>query len=115
MRVSLRTAKYAWPSPAARARSVTSFTLLTPRPPALMVLDEPEMSLHPDLLAAFARLIIHASKNTQVWVISHSARLVAALAEAPECQSIVLEKELGETRISGQGLLDQPAWEWPAR
>ena len=89
--------------------------LLTPRPPTLMVLDEPEMSLHPDLLPAFARLIIHASKNTQVWVISHSARLVAALAEAPECQSIVLEKEFGETRIVGQGLLDRPAWEWPAR
>jgi predicted ATPase len=89
--------------------------LLTPRPPALMVLDEPEMSLHPDLLPAFARLIIHASKNTQIWVISHSSRLVAALGEAPECQSIVLEKDLGETRIVGQGLLDQPAWEWPAR
>jgi len=26
--------------------------LLTPRPPALMVLNEPETSLHPDLLAA---------------------------------------------------------------
>jgi predicted ATPase len=89
--------------------------LLTPRPPALMVLDEPEMSLHPDLLPAFARLIIHAAKNTQIWVISHSSRLVAALAEAPECQSIVLEKEIGETRIVGQGMLDQPPWEWPAR
>jgi predicted ATPase len=89
--------------------------LLTPRPPALMVLDEPEMSLHPDLLPAFARLIIHASQHTQIWVISHSSRLVAALAEAPECQSIVLEKELGETRIVGQGMLDQPPWEWPAR
>jgi predicted ATPase len=89
--------------------------LLTPRPPALMVLDEPEMSLHPDLLPAFARLIIHASRNTQVWVISHSSRLVAALAEAPECQSIVLDKENGETCIVGQGLLDQPPWEWPSR
>jgi len=89
--------------------------LLTPRPPALMVLDEPEMSLHPDLLPAFARLIIHASRNTQIWVISHSSRLVAALSESPECQSIVLEKEIGETRIVGQGTLDQPPWEWPAR
>jgi len=89
--------------------------LLTPRPPALMVLDEPEMSLHPDLVPAFARLIIHASKNTQIWAISHSTRLVAALAEAPECQSVVLDKEIGETRIVGQGMLDQPPWEWPAR
>ena len=89
--------------------------LLTPRPPTLMVLDEPEMSLHPDLLPAFARLIIHAAKHTQVWVISHSARLVAALGEAPECRSIVLEKEMGETRIVGQGMLDQPPWDWPGR
>lgn len=89
--------------------------LLTPRPPELMVLDEPETSLHPDLLPAFARLIIRASRNTQVWVVSHSSRLVAALSEDAKCQSIVLEKELGETRISGQGLLDRPSWEWPPR
>ena len=89
--------------------------LLTPRPPELMVLDEPETSLHPDLLPAFARLIIHAARNTQVWVISHSSRLVAALAEDPHCQSVVLEKELGETQISGQSLLDKPSWEWPPR
>lgn len=89
--------------------------LLTPRPPPLMVLDEPEMSLHPDLLPAFARLIIHAARHTQVWVVSHSSRLVAALAEDPGCQSIVLDKKLGETCIIGQSVLDQPAWEWPPR
>ena len=31
--------------------------LLTPRPPALLVLNEPETSLHPDLLPALGRLI----------------------------------------------------------
>ncbi len=40
--------------------------LLTPRPPSLMVLNEPETSLHPDLLPALARLILHASAQTQV-------------------------------------------------
>jgi predicted ATPase len=89
--------------------------LLTPRPPELMVLDEPETSLHPDLLPAFARLITHAARRTQVWVVSHSSRLVAALAEDPECRSIVLEKELGETRVAGQSLIDKPSWEWPPR
>jgi predicted ATPase len=89
--------------------------LLTPRAPELMVLDEPEMSLHPDLLPAFARLIIEAARHTQVWVVSHSPRLVAALAEDPACRSVVLEKELGETRVVGQSPLDQPAWEWPPR
>jgi predicted ATPase len=89
--------------------------LLTPRPPELMVLDEPEMSLHPDLLPAFARLIIHAAKDTQVWVVTHSSRLAAALAESGDCCSIVLEKELGETRIVGQSMMNKPTWEWPPR
>lgn len=89
--------------------------LLTPRPPALMVLNEPETSLHPDLMPALARLIRHAARHAQVWVVSHSARLIAALEEDPECHSILLEKDLGETRVVGQGILDQPAWQWPER
>ena len=87
--------------------------LLTPRPPSLLVLNEPETSLHPDLLPALGRLIIRASRETQVWVVSHASRLVASLEEHPNCNSISLNKTLGETAILGQGLLDAPAWHWP--
>ena len=87
--------------------------LLTPRPPALMVLNEPETSLHPDLLPALARLILQASRHTQIWVISHANRLVNTLAQDPECQTVELEKELGQTRIRGLGMLDTPSWHWP--
>ncbi|MBD9458305.1 AAA family ATPase [Pseudomonas sp. PDM05] len=87
--------------------------LLTPRPPTMMVLNEPETSLHPDLLPALARLIIQASEHCQVWVVSHASRLIAALQQDAGCNSIVLEKVLGETRIVGQGMLDAPAWHWP--
>jgi predicted ATPase len=87
--------------------------LLTPRPPSLMVLNEPETSLHPDLLPALARLIIRASENTQVWVVTHSNPLIAALSAHPSCHLIPLEKVLGQTQIVGQRLLDQPAWHWP--
>lgn len=87
--------------------------LLTPRPPPLVVLNEPETSLHPDLLPALARLIIRASSNTQVWVVSHAPRLIAALEDATHCNSIRLEKELGQTQVADQGLLDQPLWHWP--
>lgn len=87
--------------------------LLTPRPPALMVLNEPETSLHPDLLPALAKLIINASKSTQVWVVSHASRLIAALEKSADCHSIALDKNLGETQVVGQGLLDVPAWHWP--
>ncbi|QHF30866.1 AAA family ATPase [Pseudomonas sp. R32] len=87
--------------------------LLTPRPPTMMVLNEPETSLHPDLLPALARLIIRASEQCQVWGVSHARRLVAALEQDATCNSIVLEKVLGQTRVAGQGMLDEPAWHWP--
>ena len=87
--------------------------LLTPRPPPLMVLNEPETSLHPDLLPALARLIIRASDSTQVWVVSHARRLIAALESHDECNSLQLEKNLGQTQVVGQGMLDEPLWRWP--
>ncbi|AJI73843.1 hypothetical protein FTDG_00696 [Francisella tularensis subsp. novicida GA99-3548] len=88
-------------------------TLLTPRPPELMVLNEPETSLHPDLLPALARLIIKAAKKTQIWVVSHANRLVSALRESEESNLIELDKEFGQTKVLGQGLLDKPNWHWP--
>lgn len=86
--------------------------LLTPRPPPLMILNEPETSLHPDLLPALGRLIICAAKKTQIWVVSHANRLVATLEKAPICHSLSLEKEWGETHVMNQGILDEPAWHW---
>lgn len=87
--------------------------LLTPRPPPLLVLNEPETSLHPDLLPALGRLISKAAEQTQVWVVSHATRLVANLEGNVNCNSIHIAKELGETIISGQGMLDAPPWHWP--
>ncbi len=46
---------------------------------------------------------------------SHAARLIAALEEQPGCQSLTLEKALGETALAGAGRLDKPRWEWPKR
>jgi predicted ATPase len=88
--------------------------LLTPRVPPLMVLNEPESSLHPDLLPALARLIIQAAGHTQVWVVSHASPLIKALKQSTLCNAIELEKELGQTQIVGRtGLLDSPSWHWP--
>jgi predicted ATPase len=89
--------------------------LLTPRPPRLMVLNEPESSLHPDLLPALGRLISVAARNTQIIVVSHASRLIATLTSEADCLSIQLEKELGETRIVGQQKIDVPAWHWLSR
>ena len=89
--------------------------LLTPRPPGLLVLNEPETSLHPDLLPALARLITRAAERTQVVVVSHAPALIDALQREPECHSIALEKPLGETTVAGVELLDKPSWKWPER
>jgi predicted ATPase len=79
-----------------------------------MVLNEPETSLHPDLLPALARLIAQAAQRTQIWVVSHASRLIAALEQDAACQPIRLDKSLGATTVVDQGVLDGPAWHWPA-
>lgn len=89
--------------------------LLTPRPPALMVLNEPETSLHPDLLAPLARLIAQSAKRSQTIVVTHAPVLIAALAEQKGFHSITLQKEFGETTISGMKSMEMPAWNWPRR
>jgi predicted ATPase len=86
--------------------------LLSPRPPALMILNEPETSLHPDLLPALARLIVQASKRTQMIVVSHAKVLVSALDADPDSRQIVLEKTLGETVVQDH---EPPSWTWPSR
>jgi predicted ATPase len=80
-----------------------------------LVLNEPETSLHPDLLPALGRLIANAAEASQVLVVTHAAKLIAALEEQPECNSVVLEKEFGETQIVGVNKLDLPPWRWASR
>ncbi|NUQ32963.1 MAG: AAA family ATPase [Dermatophilaceae bacterium] len=102
--------------------------LLTPDPPPLMVLNEPETSLHPELLAPLARLIRAAAERSQVMVVSHSRSLIDELGVAdPDdddeipvglgspARGITLVKDLGETFVQGQGLLTTPAWSWGTR
>jgi predicted ATPase len=80
--------------------------LLSPRPPALLALNEPETSLHPDLIPPLARLIAQASKSSQLWITTHSAQLANEIETLTEQTPVVLEKMNGETRIVGAGLLD---------
>jgi predicted ATPase len=94
--------------------------LLTPRPPALLVLNEPETSLHPDLLTPLAELVATASVHTQVIVVTHSAALVQALrgdaaGATREVQVIELTKDFGQTTVVGQDRFHEPSWTWPAR
>ena len=89
--------------------------LLTPRPPELMVLNEPETSLHPDLLPALARLILAAALQTQIVVVSHAKAMIEALGIAPLCTRLHLQKEFGETTLEGATMFNKPKWNWPTR
>jgi predicted ATPase len=94
--------------------------LLTPRPPSLLVLNEPETSLHPDLLPPLAQLVVAASQRTQVIAVSHSAAFVDAVARGARsarvpAETVELTKELGETRVAGRDRLGGPRWNWPHR
>jgi predicted ATPase len=89
--------------------------LLTPRPPTLTVLNEPETSLHPDLLPALSRLIATAAERSQVIVVTHSPKLIASLSEQRTCHAISLEKTFGETSLKGVREMDIPNWTWPSR
>lgn len=73
--------------------------LLSPRAPEFLALNEPEMSLHPDLIQPLAHLIYKASRNTQIWVTSHSQRLTAYLSEIAKIEPIILNKTDGYTEI----------------
>ena len=89
--------------------------LLTARPPELMVLNEPETSLHPELLPALARLILAAAERTQIIVVSHAEPLIRHLQESSDCGRLRLEKNFGETVLADSAMFSKPRWEWPPR
>ena len=86
--------------------------LLSPRPPPLMVLNEPEASLHPDLIPPLARLIGNAAARSQIVVVSHAPALCAALDALLGARRFTLDKRFGETVVEGEQAL---GWKWPTR
>lgn len=85
--------------------------LLTPRPAPFIVLNEPETSIHEDLIEALALLIVEAGKRSQVFVTTHSQRLTRLLKKEEGCRLFELLKEEGETKIKGAGLTELPDYE----
>lgn len=58
--------------------------LLSPSPPPLIVIDEPDLGLHPDLMPTLARLLRRCAERTQVLVTTHSRALVDAFTDEPD-------------------------------
>jgi predicted ATPase len=81
--------------------------LLSPHPPSLLALNEPETSLHPDLLEPLAKQLVNAAKYSQLWVVTHSQRLAELVEKISGEAPISLEITGGETRVMGQRMVDE--------
>lgn len=75
--------------------------LFSPRPPELMAINEPETSLHPDLLAPLAELMLSASRTCQLWVTTHSETLAQALTGHPRALLHQIDLREGQTKVRG--------------
>jgi predicted ATPase len=73
--------------------------LVSPRPPSLLALNEPETSLHPDLVNSLARLMVRASKNTQLWITTHSRALAESIERHSGMPCVRLCMVHGETKV----------------
>jgi predicted ATPase len=83
--------------------------LCHPEPPPLVCLEEPELGLHPDLLAKLADLLVDASHRMQLIVTTHSDVLVDGLTKVPEAV-IVCEKQNGSTTMSRRSSAELAVW-----
>jgi predicted ATPase len=81
--------------------------LLQPNPPSIILLDEPELGLHPYALTLLAGLIQKASKRTQVIVSTQSAALIDHFE--PE-DIVVVERHNGESIFKRLNKADFKVW-----
>lgn len=75
--------------------------LLAYRLPPFIALNEPEASLHPDLLPALARAMAKAAERSQVWVVTHSKILADAIAEETGVAPRTVIRRDGSTWLDG--------------
>lgn len=81
--------------------------LLQPSPPATILIDEPELGLHPQALDVLANLILQAQQRTQLIVSTQSAPLLNAFE--PD-QIVVIDREEGASRFRRLKADDLAAW-----
>ena len=82
--------------------------LQSPGLTAITLLDEPEVSLHPELLSLLADLLREASRRTQLMVATHSDRLIRFLK--PEEVLLVDQTENGMSKLTWADELDLEEW-----
>ncbi|WP_057463613.1 MULTISPECIES: AAA family ATPase [unclassified Pseudovibrio] len=75
--------------------------MLSYRLPSFIALNEPEASLHPDLLEPLAKVIAKASERSQIWLVTHSEQLADHIANHAGAYPRRIYKENGQTGIDG--------------
>ncbi len=91
------TLRFLWLTTLLLSRDLTAITLI----------DEPEVSLHPQLLSLLADLLRDASQRTQLIVATHADRLVRALQPN---EILVADQENGVTTMKWGDALDLERW-----
>ena len=79
--------------------------LMAYRLPPFIALNEPESSLHPDLMEPLAEMVRKAAERTQVWLVTHSERLAEAIRNSSDGEVRTVLKKNGATAIEGLTLL----------
>ena len=79
--------------------------LMAYRLPPFIALNEPESSLHPDLMEPLAEMVRKAAERTQVWLVTHSERLAEAIRRSGDGEVRTVVKTKGATTIEGLTLL----------
>jgi len=72
------------------------------RSPPFIALNEPEASLHSELISPLAKMILRASEDTQMIVVTHSHQLADILEVEGAATRVSLEKRQGETVLSSR-------------
>ena len=91
------TLRFLWLVALLQSQTLTTVTLL----------DEPEVSLHPELLRHLVYLMREASKHTQLIVATHSDRLIRFLKPH---EVLVCELEEGEAKMRWADTLNLDKW-----
>ena len=89
--------------------------LCDPSPPPVVLIEEPELGLHPDAIGALADLLRDASERMQLIVTTHSEALVDRFSDTPEAVLVVDKAEPSEGGSTRVRRLDQESLkEWLA-
>jgi predicted ATPase len=91
------TLRFLWLITLLQSRDLTAVTLI----------DEPEVSLHPELLQLLAHAMREASKRTQLIVATHSDRLIRFLEPR---EVLVCDSEDGLTTLNWADAIDLEHW-----